>query len=234
MLPGDQPIHHLLPWRVGFEVVQVCLRVGGLTLELVDWGGVQRLAEHLVGILMEPHHQWVRGHDGLHVVGLPQSGFAGHSYGVIDILDPTVGIEPDGFISLLGGGHERLLVQWISTGCHGVRGLVGVISVALALYEGVLIWVPVVETGSATPWSFHRWCTCRRNASHAAFTMFLLYMARVNCSSLHCKLIFFGDCAFSSSHVGRDLQYSFSFPKLVVELLGVGLVGWHSPHPMRV
>src|SRR6266702_2306527 len=98
----------------------------------------------------------------------------------------------------------------------------------------MLIWVPVVETGSAAPGSLQCCRACQRSTSQAAFVPFLLYMALANCSSLHCVLIFFGDCTFNSPHVGRDLQYSFSFPKLIIERLGVSLVSRCGSHPIRV
>ncbi len=75
------------------------------------------------------------------------------AYGIIDIVVPIVGVEPQGFTPLHCGGHVRLLVQQVSACGHRVQGLVWVVSVALVPYEGVLIWVPVSETGSATPQS---------------------------------------------------------------------------------
>src|SRR6266702_1548558 len=104
----------------------------------------------------------------------------------------------------------------------------------LVLYKGMLIWVPVSKTGSVAPQSFHCWRTCWCSTSQAAFTAFLLCMARANCSSLHCMLAFFGDCVFNSPHMGRDLQYSFSFPKLMIQHLGVSLMSWCGSHPIRV
>ncbi len=156
------------------------------------------------------------------------------SYGVVDVMSPAVGVEPQGFASLHHSRHIRPLVERVSTRGHRIQGLVRVISVALVLYKWVLIWVPVSETGSATPGSSRWRCTCRRSTSQAAFVPFLLYTALANCSSLHCMLTFFSDCAFNSPHAGRDSQYSFSFPKLIVERLGVGLMGGRSSHPIRV
>src|SRR6266702_7746971 len=68
----------------------------------------------------------------------------------------------------------------------------------------------------------------------AIFAAFLLYTARANCSSLHCKLTFFADCGCRSPHVGRDSQYSFSLPKLMIKRLGVSLVSWCGSQPIRV
>ncbi len=89
--------------------------------------------------------------DGLRVVGLLHGGFVWQTDGIVDVVRPPVGIEPDGVLSLHCGGHIRLLVQRVSAGRERVRGLVGVVRVAIVLYKGVLIWVPVLDTGSAAP-----------------------------------------------------------------------------------
>src|SRR6266702_420518 len=149
-------------------------------------------------------------------------------------MDPSIGVESDGVLPLHCGRHVRLLIQRVPAGRKCVWGLIWVIRVAIVLYEGMLIWVPVPDTGSATPGSSHCWRTWRRSASRAAFAVFLLYTACANCSSLHCMLIFFGDCGCSSLHAGRDSQYSFSLPKLMIKRLGVGLVSWCGSHPTRV
>src|SRR6266702_4307233 len=154
--------------------------------------------------------------------------------GVVDVVVPPIGVEPDGVLPLQCSGHVRPLVQRVATSCKRVWGLVWVVRVARVPYEGVLIWVPVPDTGGTAPGSSCRRCTWRRSASQAAFAAFLLYMARANCSSLHCILIFFGDCGCSSLHAGRDSQYSFSLPKLMIKRLGVGLMSWCGAHPTRV
>src|SRR6266702_131832 len=98
----------------------------------------------------------------------------------------------------------------------------------------MLIWVPVPDAGGVAPGSSRRrrawWCS----ASRATFAAFLLYTARANCSSLHCILTFFGTCGSDSLHMGRDSQYSFSLPKLIIKRLDVGLVSWCGSHPTRV
>src|SRR6266702_5823504 len=232
--PLNKSIRHLLPCCVRLEVVQLRGCIGRLAFELVHRCGIQRFAKHLVSVCAEHYHQRIGGHDGLRVMHLPCGHLTGKVYGVVDVIDPIVGVEPQGLMPLHYGGHVRPLVEQISACGHHIWSLVWVISVALALYEGVLIWVPVMETGSATPGSFRRWCACRCNASQATFVPFLLYTALANCSSLHWVLIFFGDCAFNPSHVGRDSQYSFSFPKLIIKCLGVGLVSRCGSHPIRV
>src|SRR6266702_4854096 len=149
-------------------------------------------------------------------------------------MNPPVEVEPDGVPSLQRRRHVRLLVQRVSAGGESIGGFIRVIRVAVVLYKGMLIWVPVPDTGGATPGSSRRWCAWWRSASRAAFAAFLFHMARANCSSLHCMLIFFGDCSCSSLHAGRDSQYSFSLPKLIIKRLGVGLVSWCGSHPTRV
>src|SRR6266702_1967409 len=139
--------------------------------------------------------------------------------GVVDVVVPPIGVEPDGVLPLQCSGHVRPLVQRVATSCKRVWGLVWVVRVARVPYEGVLIWVPVPDTGGTAPGSSCRRCTWRRSASQAAFSAFLLYMARANCSSLH---------------AGRDSQYSFSLPKLMIKRLGVGLMSWCGAHPTRV
>src|SRR6266702_540380 len=104
----------------------------------------------------------------------------------------------------------------------------------MVLYKGVLIWVPVPDTGGAAPGSTRCRRTWWRCASRAAFAVFLLYTARANCSSLHCRLTFFGDCSCRSPHAGRDSQYSFSFPKLMIKCLGVCFVSWCGSQSIRV
>src|SRR6266702_1414849 len=111
---------------------------------------------------------------------------------VINEVGAVVTFEPNGFLPLKCRRHVRLLIQRVSVGREGVRGLVDVVSVAIVLYEGMLIWVPVPGTGGATPGSSHSRRTCRRKASRAAFAAFLLNTAHANCSSLHCMLTFFG------------------------------------------
>src|SRR6266702_4786870 len=98
----------------------------------------------------------------------------------------------------------------------------------------MLIWVPVPDTGGATPGASRCRRAWWRSASRAAFAAFLLCTACANCSSLHCMLTFFGDCGCSSLHTGRDSQYSFSLPKLIIKRLGVGLVSQCGSHPTRV
>src|SRR6266571_4786420 len=143
-------------------------------------------------------------------------------------------MEPDGLSLLQRRRHVRPFVQWISAGREGVWGLVRIVRVATVLYERVLIWVPVSDTGSAAPRSSRCRCTWRRSASRATFPAFLLCMALANCSSLHCKLTFFGDCGCRSPLMGRDSQYSFSFPKLMIKRLGVSFVSWCGRQPTRV
>ncbi len=149
-------------------------------------------------------------------------------------MNPLVGIEPDRVLLLQRCGHVRPLVQRVSAGGEGVGSLIWVIRVTVILYEGMLIWVPVPDTGSATPGPPRRWCAWRRSASWATFAAFLLCTACANCSSLHCTLTFFGDCGCGSPLAGRDSQYSLSFPKLIIKRLGVGLVSWCGSHPTRV
>src|SRR6266702_2138778 len=143
-------------------------------------------------------------------------------------------MEPDGLSLLQRRRHVRPFVQWISAGRKGVWGLVRIIRVATVLYERMLIWIPVSDTGSAAPWSSCCRRTRRRSASRATFPAFLLYTALANCSSLHCKLTFFGDCGCRSPLAGRDSQYSFSFPKLMIQLSVVRLVSWCGSQPTRV
>src|SRR6266702_5724442 len=100
-------------------------------------------------------------------------------------MDPSIGVESDGVLPLHCGRHVRLLIQRVPAGRKCVWGLIWVVRVTIVLYEGMLIWVPVPDTGSAAPGSSHRRCTWRRCASRAAFTVFLLYTARVNFSSLY-------------------------------------------------
>src|SRR6266702_759551 len=149
-------------------------------------------------------------------------------------MKPPVGLKPDGVLPLQCCRHVCLLVQWISTGREGVRGLGWVIRIASIFYEWVLIWVPVPDAGNAAPGSSRHWCAWRRSASRATFTAFLLYTACAHCSSLHCVLTFFGGCSCDSFHAGRDSQYSFSFPKLKIKRLGVGLVSRCGSHTIRV
>src|SRR6266702_753151 len=144
---------------------------------------------------------------------------------------PPVGVEPDGVALLQRHGHVRPFVQRVSAGRKCVRGLVRIVRVARVLYEWMLIWVPVPDTGGATPRSSRCRRTWRRSASRAAFAAFLLHTALANCSSLHCKLTFFSDCSCCSPHAGRDSQYSFSFPKLMIKRLGVGFVSWCGCQP---
>src|SRR6266702_5228886 len=113
---------------------------------------------------------------------------------------PLVGVEPDGVLFLQSSGHVRPFVQWIAASRKRVWGLGWVVRVARVPYKGVLIWVPVPDTGGATPGSSRRWRTWRRSASWATFAAFLLCTARANCSSLHCMLTFFGNCGCSSLH----------------------------------
>src|SRR6266702_3130663 len=147
---------------------------------------------------------------------------------------PLIGVEPDGVLLLQRRRHVRPFVQRISAGRKCVWSLVRVVRVATVLYEGVLIWVPVPDTGSATPRSSRRCRAWRRSASRATFSALLLCTALVNCSSLHCKLTFFGDCGCRSPHAGRDSQYSFSLPKLMIKRLGFGFVSWCGCQPTRV
>src|SRR6266702_6061444 len=149
-------------------------------------------------------------------------------------MNPPIGVEPDRVLPLHASGHVRPLVQRMPGGCESVRGLVWVVRVTIVLYKGVLIWVPVPKTGSAAPGSSCRRRTWRRSASRATFTVFLLYTACANCSSLHCKLTFFSDCGCRSPHAGRDSQYSFSLPKLMIKRLGVGFMSWCGSQPIRV
>src|SRR6266702_5703689 len=153
---------------------------------------------------------------------------------VVDVMDPAIGVKPDGVLPLHCGRHVRPLVQWVPRGRERVWGLVWVVRVTKVLYEGVLIWVPVLETGGTTPGPSGCRCAWRRSASWATFTAFLSCTACTNCSSLHCMLTFFGDCSNCSSLVGRDSQYSFSLPKLMIKRLGVGLVSWCGSQPTRV
>src|SRR6266702_4256760 len=154
--------------------------------------------------------------------------------GIVDVMGTPVGVESDGVLLLHCSGHVRLFVQRVPASRKRVWGLVGVVRIAIVLYEGVLIWVPVSGTGSATPRSSCRRCTWRRCASRAAFAAFLLNTAHANCSSLHCMLTFLGDCGCCSPHAGRDSQYSFSLPKLMIKRLGVGFVSWCGSQSIRV
>src|SRR6266702_515896 len=158
----------------------------------------------------------------------------GKTDGVVDVLIPPIDVEPDGVLLLECSWHVRPLVQGVPSGHEGIWGLIWVVRVAIVLYEGMLIWVPVPKTGGAAPRPSRRWCAWRRCASRATFAMFLLNTALANCSSLHCTLMFFGDCGCRSPHAGRDLQYSFSLPKLMIKRLGVGFVSWCGSQPIRV
>src|SRR6266571_4902969 len=147
---------------------------------------------------------------------------------------PSIRVEPDGVLLLQRRRHIRPFVQRISAGRKRVRSLVRVVRVATVVYEGVLIWVPVPDTGSTTPRSSRRCRAWRRSASRAALSALLLCTALANCSSRHCKLTFFGDCGCRSPHAGRDSQYSFSFPKLMIKRLGVRFVSWCGSQSTRV
>src|SRR6266702_2217637 len=146
-------------------------------------------------------------------------------------MNPPVGLESDGVLPLQHGGHVCFLVQQVPTGRESIWGLVWIIRIASIVYEWVLIWVPVPDTGSAAPGSLCRWRAWWCSASWATFAAFLLYTAHANCSSLHCMPTFFGACGCDSLHAGRDSQYSFSLPKLIIKCLGVGLVSWCGSHP---
>ncbi|SRR6266702_576079 len=94
--------------------------------------------------------------------------------GVVNIMEPQVGLKPDGILPLQCSWHVRLLVQWIPTGHEGVWGLGWVVRVASGFYEWMLIWVPVPDTGGVAPGSLRRWCAWRHSASQAAFAAFSL------------------------------------------------------------
>ena len=154
--------------------------------------------------------------------------------GVVDVVSSTVGFEPNGSLVHEDSWHIGFLVQGESVSSEGVWGFLGVVRVSCVLNEWVLIWVPVLQTGAATPRSPCCWHACQCRASLATFVVFLLCTACTNCSSLHCTLIFIGLCSCDSFHVGRDSQYSFSFPKLIVAFLGLKLVGRSGSQPIRV
>src|SRR6266702_2206412 len=59
----DQSVRELPPRRICLEVVELLGRIGGLAVERVDWRGVQWFTEHLVRVLAQCDHQWVRGHN---------------------------------------------------------------------------------------------------------------------------------------------------------------------------
>jgi len=63
--------------------------------------------------------------------------------GVVDVVGPLVLLEPYGRSAPQACWHEAPLVQQVTLHIEGVWGLIGVISVAVVLYEGMLIWVPV-------------------------------------------------------------------------------------------
>src|SRR6266702_188267 len=233
-LSVDQSVRELPSLRVCLEVVELAGRVGGFAIEGIHRRCVQGFAKHLVRVLTEGYDQRVRGHNGLHVVSLLRGGLVRETDGVVDVLGPPVDVESAEVLLLQCSRHVRLLVQRVAGCRESVWGLVGIVRVAIVLYEWVLIWVPVFKTGGATPGSSRRRRTWRRSASQAAFAAFLLCTARANCSSLHCMLTFFGDCGCRSPFAGRDLQYSFSFPKLMIKCLGVGFVSWCGSHPTRV
>src|SRR6266702_47081 len=233
-LSVNQSVRELPPLRVRLEIIEFSGRVEGFAIKLVDGRGVQGFAEHLVRVFAQCDHQWVRGHNGLRIVGLLCGCLVRQSDGIVDVVDPSIVVKTDGVLSLQRCGQVCLLVQWRPTGREGVWRLVWIVRVAIVLYEWVLIWVPVPDTGGATPGSPRCRRTWRRCASRATFAAFLLYTAHANCSSLHCKLIFFSSCDCVFPHAGRDSQYSFSFPKLIIKFLDVGFVSRCGSHPTRV